>query len=350
MNLIFLILLAFACAVDYYEVLGVDRQASDRELKKAYRALSRQFHPDKNRGDDTAQQKFIEISEAYEVLSDPEQRKIFDRYGSEGLKNGGAHHQDPMEMFRSSFGNMFRTQQNSVRKGPNTLATLEVTLRDVYQQKTQECQIELNSICYECDGTGSSDGQRHKCDGCGGSGQQVLRQQVMPGVVQTFQTTCQQCGGKGTVIKNKCPVCQGTRVVPETRKFNVFLEAGKPRQYDYVLEGEGNQNPDWVPGDLIVRITQAAEDNMGFRRRGNDLFREEALSARQAALGGWTRELTRLDDTTLVIAKKAGERVHNEMIDKIPGEGLPLDDGHGDLYIRYRVIGTYEPGSEHSEL
>lgn len=354
------LLLTLALAVDYYAVLGVDRDATDRELKKAYRSLSRQFHPDKNRGDEGAQQKFIEVSEAYEILSDPEQRRVFDQYGSEGLKNGGGFggmHHDPMDLFRMSFGNMFQ-RTNAVRQGPSTVTTLPVTLKDIYQQKTQECQIELTGICDECDGSGSSDSQRPRCERCGGNGQQIIRRQLAPGMIQTIQTTCDACGGKGTVIKHKCGVCHGERVIPENRIFNVFLEPGKPRQYDYVLEGEGDQNPDWIPGNLIVRITEDPEGNLGYRRRGTDLFREEVLSARQAVEGGWSRKITRLDESsTLVLSRAAGDRVYNDMVERIPGEGLPVDaDSHGDLYIRYKVVGVYaishdsshEPG--HGEL
>lgn len=358
-------LISVTLAADYYKVLGVDRDASDRDLKKAYRSLSRQYHPDKNRGDETAEQKFIEVSEAYEILSDADQRKIYDRYGEEGLKQGGANgfggmHHDPLDLFKQFFGGgMFQNQQPGVRQGPNTATTLTVSLQNIYKGDKIEFEINMKGICDECDGSGSADGERKTCDKCGGNGQQIIRHQLAPGMFQQIQTTCDRCRGQGTLIEHPCTACEGNRVVQETRKYNVFLDAGCPRQHDYVIEGEGDQNPEWVPGDLIVRVIQSGDDNLGYRRRGSHLFREEPISAKQAAEGGWSRTIMRLDNSSsFVLSKKPGEIVHNDMVEKITGEGLPIphSDDSGDLFIRYKVVGLSQKtnsdssSSTHEEL
>lgn len=355
-------LLALICGVlaaDYYEILGVSRDATEKELKKAYRALSRQHHPDKNRGDETSAQKFIEISQAYEVLSDPEQRKIFDRYGEDGLKNGGqggfgGMHQDPMDLFQHFFagGGMGGFHQGGARQGHNTMTTLKASLQDMYVGKKVEFGVRMKGVCDECDGTGSADGHREKCSVCNGHGQRIIRHQLAPGMVQQMQTICDVCHGKGTTITKPCSVCHGERVVEEDRKYNIFLEPHAEQQWDYVLEGEGDQNPDWIPGHLVVRITQSEEDNMGYRRRGFDLFRDEVLSAREAHQGGWKRTLTHLDQSsTVVLSRKQGQTVYNNMVEKIVGEGMPKSDyEYGDLFIRYKVVGDAVKPDRHDEL
>lgn len=354
-----LALVASVLAADYYKVLGVDRDASDKELKKAYRSLSRQHHPDKNRGDEASAKKFIEISEAYEILSDPEKRQLFDKYGEAGLngqaQGGFGMHQDPMDLFQRFFGGAggFHQQQNSVRKGHSTMTVLHASLADMYNGEKVEMGLRMRGICEDCEGSGSADGHRDTCKVCQGRGQRILRHQIAPGMVQTMQTICDACGGKGTTISHPCPSCRGEGVVEEDRKYNIFLEPHQETQWDYVLEGEGDQSPDWVPGDLVVRITQSPDDNFGYRRRGFHLFREEVLSAKEAQAGGWKRVLSRLDQSTTVeIGRGKGERVYNNQVEKLTGEGMPRneDGDHGDLYITYKVVGDVVPRDEHDEL
>lgn len=350
-SVLLLCLVACALAADYYKVLQIERDASDKEIKKAYRALSRQYHPDKNRGNkEEAEQKFIEVAEAYEVLSDPEKRRVYDTHGEEGLKGGhfgGAHH-DPMDMFRQFFGAQFG--QQGQKRGHDTATVFPVSLRSVYTGDTVEFEIDMDSICDDCDGSGSADGARKPCGDCGGSGVRLVRHQLAPGVIQQMQTVCDKCQGKGSVVKKACATCHGKRVIAERRRYNIYLQPGAPREWDYVIEGEGDQSPDWTPGDLRVHIVEAPEDNMGYRRRGHDLFREEALGARDAAHGGWSRTLRRLDNkTTFEIGKKQGESVLDGYLEKVAGEGLPIPDTNrrGDLYVRYRVVGSARAPGKH---
>lgn len=349
--------LALALAADYYETLGVSRDASVQEIKKAYRALSRQYHPDKNKGDKTAEQKFIEIATAYEVLSDKDERAKYDRYGEEGLKGDAFRHQDPMDLFSHFFGFGRNSRHAGRRRGPDARAILPVSLVDTYKGRTVEFSVQLDSICFDCDGTGSADGKRSTCKDCGGTGMRIIERQLAPGMFQRLQTTCDACQGKGSTISHPCGTCHGQRVVPDDRKYNVIMDAGAAREWDYVLEGEGEQNPDWEAGNLVVHVVESSEHTMGYRRRGNHLFRDEILSARQAQKGDWERKITLLDEeTTIRIGRKSGERIVDGQWEIISGEGMPIpesDGEHGDLYIRYIVVsGPYSLNSEegHNEL
>lgn len=330
-------LITLAIAADYYEILGIDKSASERDIKKAYRQLSRQYHPDKNSGSEEAAQKFVEIGHAYEVLSDADQRAKYDRFGEAGL--GNQPQQDPFDIFSHLFGGNFHRNQGRPR-GPDARGAIQVTLQDNFKGSTIEFTAEMQGICDECDGTGSADGKTHTCDQCRGSGQIIRSQQLAFGMVQRIQSTCDKCGGRGQQIVNKCPVCQGQRVIREVRKYNIFLPEGAQREWDYVLEGEGEQSPDYDPGNLIIRLTEGPEGNFGYRRRGSDLFRSEVLSEAQAKNGGWKREVLRLDGvSTLKLGRASGESIINGQIDKISGEGMPKsEDEAGDLYITYVVI------------
>lgn len=343
-------------ATDYYSILGVPRDADERTIKKAYRALSRQYHPDKNRGNEEASQKFVEVANAYEVLSDPKSREKYDRFGEAGLK-GGRHH-DPMDIFAQFFGgNAFGGHHQGRRRGPDAQVVMPVSLADMYKGSTLELGVNMQSICDECNGSGSADGQRVTCKTCKGQGQVLLTHQLAPGMVQRIQMQCDKCGGQGSTIKSPCPQCKGTRVMRENRKYNVFLETSAEREWNYVLEGEGDQSPDWDPGDLIVHVVESPENNMGYRRRGHNLFRNEALSMKEALAGGWTRELLSLDGHShVVLSRKKGERVVNGEWEIVKGEGMPVsgvsESGHGDLYIRYVVVGTAQvpAGEAHRDL
>lgn len=341
--------LAVVVAGDLYEVLGVSKKATDREIKKAYRALSRQYHPDKNPGNEDAHNKFIEIGNAYEVLSDKEQRAKYDRYGEAGLK--GQHHQDPMDIFSHFFGGGFGGFNRGRPRGPDATTEMYVSLSDIYKGRVIEINVDLQGICDECDGSGSADGKTDTCPKCRGQGSILTEHQIAPGIVQRLQYPCDKCNGKGSVIAHPCKQCKGSRVMRERRPYNVFIDAGAPRSWNYVLEGEADQSPDWEAGNLIVHLTQSPQDHFGYRRRGVNLFRKEMLSSKQAQNGGWQREITRLDlDSTITLSRKKGVSVQNGEIEVIEDEGMPIQNGsgHGKLYIEYVVIPQHS--GSHDEL
>ncbi|KAH8820859.1 hypothetical protein F5884DRAFT_720257 [Xylogone sp. PMI_703] len=351
------------CAEDYYKLLGLDKNASDRDIKRAYRTLSKKYHPDKNPGDESAKQKFVEIADAYEALSDPESRKIYDQYGHEGLKQrrqgGGQQHHDPFDLFSRFFGGGGHFgHQPGQRRGPDMEVRIAVPLKDFYNGRTTEFQLEKQEICDECEGSGSADGKVETCKACNGHGIQLKKQQLAPGIFQQMQVHCDQCGGQGKIIKHKCPVCGGSKVVRKVSTHHLIIDKGAPKGHRINYENEADQSPDYVAGDLHVTLVEKEpsleEDNelkvdgTFFRRKGDNLYWKEVLSLKEAWLGGWTRNLTHLDGHVVHLGRKRGDTVQPNLVEKVAGEGMPKwhEDGDsvyhktefGDLLVEYVVV------------
>ncbi|KAM7207597.1 hypothetical protein V8F20_002075 [Naviculisporaceae sp. PSN 640] len=352
-----------AGAEDYYKVLGLDRQASDKQIKSAYRQLSKKYHPDKNPGDDTVKEKFVEVSEAYEALIDPESRKIYDQYGHEGLKQrqqgGGFQQHDPFDLFSRFFGGggHFGNQPGQ-RRGPNIEVKVGIALRDFYNGRTTEFQWDKQQICEECEGTGSADGVVDTCRTCGGHGVRIVKHQLAPGMFQQVQMQCDQCGGRGKVIKHKCPVCGGQRVVRKPTTVSLTVQRGMADGSKIAYENEADASPDYVAGDLIVTLVEKEPDleqdnpdhvdGVFFRRKGDDLYWKEIISLREAWMGDWTRNLTHLDGHIVRLGRKRGQVVQPGFVETVPNEGMPKwhEDGdsvyhtteYGNLYVEYVVV------------
>jgi DnaJ-related protein SCJ1 len=314
-------------------------------------------------GDDKAKDKFVEVSEAYEALSDPESRRIYDQYGHEGLKQrqqGGGGHHDPFDLFSRFFGGSghYGGGQPGQRRGQNIEVKVGIALRDFYNGRTTEFQWEKQQICDECDGTGSEDGKVETCASCHGHGVKIVKHQLAPGMFQQMQTQCDVCGGRGKTIKHKCPVCAGARVIRKPTTVSLTIERGAARDHRIVYENEADESPDYVAGDLIVTLTEKEPtleqdnpdrvDGVFFRRRGDDLFWKELLSLREAWMGDWTRNLTHLDGHVVRLGRPRGEVVQPGHVERVQGEGMPLwhEDGDsvyhktefGNLYVEYEVV------------
>ncbi|TVY55341.1 DnaJ-related protein spj1 [Lachnellula cervina] len=351
------------CTEDFYKLLGIDKQASERDIKRAYRTLSKKYHPDKNPSNETAKQKFVEVAEAYEALSDPESRKIYDQYGHEGLKQrsqgGGQQGHDPFDLFSRFFGGGGHFgHQPGQRRGPDMEVRVSVPLRDFYNGHQTEFQLEKQQICEECEGSGSSDGQVDQCQSCGGHGIKIQKHMLAPGIFQQMQVTCDVCGGQGKTIKHKCPVCEGSRVVRKISTFQLNVERGVPKGMQVKYENDADESPDYVAGDLLVTLSEKEpsleEDNEGkvdgtfFRRKGDDLFWKEVISLREAWMGGWTRNLTHLDGHIVALSRPRGVVIQPGAVERVQGEGMPKwhEDGDsvyhttefGDLLVEYTVI------------
>ncbi|KAF3914936.1 hypothetical protein ABW20_dc0108839 [Dactylellina cionopaga] len=348
-------LLAFA-APDFYKVLGVDKDASDRQLKKAYKQLSKKYHPDKNPGNDEAHQKFIELAEAYEALSNEDTRRVYDKYGYDGYKQhqqggnqGGGHH-DPFDVFSRFFGGGGHAGHgHGQRRGHNMEAKVGVPLKDFYNGNRIEFQVTKQQICEECEGSGSRDGEVEKCDQCAGRGVRIVKHMLAPGIFQQVQTVCDKCGGKGQKIVNPCHVCHGKKVVKKPVTHYLEVDRGVPDGMRVSFENEADESPDWVAGDLIIQIDEAAPvedqnvenlDGWWFRRRGQDLIHKEVLSLREALLGDWSRNLTHLDGHEVKLGRKKGQVIQPGHVEVVKGEGMPIwqEDGHGDLLVEYMVV------------
>ncbi|KAH3902395.1 Scj1p SCDLUD_002216 [Saccharomycodes ludwigii] len=328
--LFFSIPLTFADQIDYYEVLGISKTASDKDIKSAYRKLSKQYHPDKNSGDEEAHHKFIEIGEAYEILIDSEKRQLYDQYGSDALKNGGG----------PSNANPF----GRVRRGQDSAVDLDLTLKQYYNGDSLTVPLDLRDICDLCHGQG---GEREHCSTCQGRG--VITQIFQQGPFrQQIQTTCPSCHGQGSQLKKKCKKCQGEQVIVKNKSFNIEIPAGVPRDYKYVVRGKAERMPGTEPGDLYFLFHEKPQGNMGYRRRGDNLFRTEYVSLRESLKGNWSRSLAFFDedDNILTIGRETGVTIFEGEVEIINGKGMPKQDGgYGDLYIDYHVIIPNKPSS-----
>ncbi|EAQ85730.1 hypothetical protein CHGG_06983 [Chaetomium globosum CBS 148.51] len=358
---------AALCAEDYYKVLGLDKQASDRQIKSAYRQLSKKYHPDKNPNDSTAHDKFVLVAEAYEALSDAESRQIYDQYGYDALKQrkqqggGGGGGHDPFDLFSRFFGGGGHYgSQPGQRRGHNVEVKVPVALRDFYNGRTTEFQWNKQEICEECEGTGAADRVVHACTACAGRGVRTVRQQLAPGMVTQVQMQCDACGGRGKSIKHRCKACGGERVVRRPATVSLTVQRGMADGVRIAYENEADASPDYVAGDLIVQVVEKEPelegeesnpdrvDGVFFRRKEDDLFWREVLSLREALMGGWTRNVTHLDGHVVRLGRERGVVVQPNHVETVPGEGMPKwhEDGDsvyhktefGNLYVEYTVV------------
>ncbi|MCO5586130.1 hypothetical protein L7F22_040070 [Adiantum nelumboides] len=348
------LVLALLCGVaqaakDYYKIMGVDTGADDRTIKRAYRKLAQKLHPDKH--PDKAEE-FVELSEAYQVLSDKEARKIYNRFGEEGVKRhlaqkqasqGGADNpNDPMNVFRQFFGGGFQQQQQT-RKGSTKQFNLEVNLADMYKGRTVTISFDRHVLCPACDGSGAkSKSDIHHCETCNGQGVRIVRQQIMPGFVTNAQVTCDACGGQGRVIKHKCPKCEGAKVIVEQVELDVEILPGTHEGEELLYEAEADEGPDFDAGDVLVKV-QSKPQRGDFRRRDKHLYATIPISLADALLG-FEMNLTHLDGS-IVTLKRAAVTQPN-YVATLAGQGMPLHhsvqphDGttHGNLYVEYNVV------------
>lgn len=336
-------------ASDYYVTLGLKKsdKPSDRDIKKAYRALSKKHHPDRNPGDDTAKDKFVQIAEAYEILIDKKKRATYDQYGEEGLKReaGGGHaHHDPFDVFSQFFGGG-RGQQ--ARRGQNLESAIEIELEQIYTGAAFNIQVDKQIVCDECSGSGSDPNHDlHTCDACNGQGLRIVRHQIAPGMFQQMQMQCDRCNGQGRMITHKCKKCHGAKVVRAKESYTVEVQPGFPRDKQVIFEGEAEETPDVETGDLIISIREQASNARGWRRRRSDLYRTEVIGLSEALLGGFTREIRRLDDSVLVIRRPEGVATQPNAVEVIEGEGMPEWDeelghaasGRGKAFIEWVVV------------
>ncbi|MFZ5646670.1 MAG: molecular chaperone DnaJ [Bacillota bacterium] len=329
---------------DYYEVLGVSKQASAEEIKKAFRKLARQYHPDANPDKKGAEEKFKEAAEAYEVLSDPEKRANYDRFGHAGVNGQG------FGGFEGGFGGfgdfgglgdifeMFFGGSRT-RRGPERGADLRVDLEISFEEAAfgleKDIRVPRNEECGTCGGTGAAPGTRPQtCPACNGSGQIQYAQNTPFGrIVQS--RTCDRCRGAGKVIEKPCATCHGAGQVRKTRSIHVKVPAGVDSGTRLRVSGEGESGARGGPrGDLYVYIY--VKPHKFFRREGNDVIVEMPLSFAQAALGDEI-EVDTLDGKAKV---KIPEGTQGGSVFRLRGKGIPDLHGHGrgDQLVRVKVV------------
>lgn len=329
----------------YYEVLGVSKSASQDELKKAYRKSAIKNHPDKG-GDP---EKFKELGQAYEVLSDPEKREIYDQYGEDALKEGmgggggGGPFHNPFDIFEQFFstsgfggGSSSRRRQ---QQGEDVIHTMKVSLEDLYNGTTKKVSISRNILCPRCKGTGSKSGASSRCHGCQGSGIKITTRQIGLGMIQQMQHSCPECKGSGEVIsqKDKCPQCKASKVSLEKKVLEVNVEKGMKNGQKIVFEGQADEAPDTVTGDIVFVLQQ--KEHSRFTRKLDDLYVEHKLSLTEA-LCGFQFVLTHLDGRQLLIKSDPGEIIKPDQYKAINDEGMPHHQRSflkGRLYVHFNV-------------
>lgn len=329
---------------DYYEVLGLQRNAASGEIKKAYRKLAVQYHPDKNPGNKEAEEKFKEATEAYEVLIDDKKRSIYDQYGFEGVEGmGGASAGgfDPAnfrgfedifggdfsDMFESLFGGASRSHSSS-RRGSNLRYNLRISFSDaVYGVKT-EFGYSRNEMCADCKGSGAAAGSKRKtCPECRGAGR--VRQNTG---FFSIATGCRRCNGEGTIIEKPCSSCRGKGVVPKKKTVNLSIPAGVEDGQHFTLSDNGHYGNGGY-GDLFVFIS--VQPDKHFERNGRDLYCAIPVSMSQAALGA-SVTVTGLNGKKHSLSIPPGTQ--HESILRIKGEGVPAGRrSAGDLCIQVRL-------------
>jgi DnaJ-related protein SCJ1 len=321
---------------DFYAVLGVPRDAPPQKIKRSYRELSLKYHPDKNPGNSDASKKFMEVNEAYEVLSDEEKRRIYDQFGEEGLKKGNQPAQQNPFGFPFNFGFGGQQQRQEQRKGANIEIPLEVSLKDLYVGQELTVGHKKQVLCPKCRGTGAKDpNDVHTCSECKGTGTVVFTQQLGPGFMTQTQRTCDKCGGRGKVVKSTCPFCSGKKTTVDEDTFTLEVERGMPNGHSIVFEQEADEAPEIIPGDVIFKIITAPHPR--FERRGDDLHIRMNITLLEA-LVGFSKKLKHLDNHEVIIQKeeitKPGEII------KIEGEGMPQHNypSHtGNLYVEVSI-------------
>ena len=331
---------------DFYVLLGVSREASETEIKKAYRKLAMEYHPDRNPASD-AEARFKEITEAYEVLRDPQKRSAYDRYGKAGLGGGGFgfHHVDLSEalnIFMRDFGGMGgfesifggRRARTDERRGQDIRVTVRLTLSEVALGAKKTVKLKSPERCAACQGSGAKPGTKTTdCTTCGGSGEVRRAARSMFGQFISV-SACPTCGGEGVTVKDPCEVCRGEGRVRGERTVTVDVPAGVSSNNYLTLRGQGAAGLRNGPsGDLQVMLDIKEDER--FERQDNDLIYDLALSFSQAALGGEHEVPTPYGSESLRIPGGT----QPETVLRLRGRGLPIlgQDGKGDLLVRVHI-------------
>ena len=348
---------------DYYEVLGINKNADEATIKKAYRNLAMKYHPDRNPGNAGAVERMKEINEAYAVLSDTQKRRLYDTYGHAGLQ--GYTQED---IFRGvDFSSLFRefglgsifgfgdslfdsffgggtTTRRGPRKGADLRFDISVTLEEVASGIEKVVELPRTEPCPVCSGTGAEANGLSQCPSCGGTGQIVSERRSGYSVFRQI-STCGKCGGRGKVVKQRCKECNGKGVIEKKQEITVKIPAGADTGYSIRVEGEGEKG-EGLPGDLYVVLN--VEKHPVFERYDDDIYLQQEIAFTTAVLGGEIKVPALAGELKLDIP----EGTQTGAVFRIEGEGIPHLDrrGKGDEYVVVKVVTPTNLSRKEKEL
>jgi len=336
---------------DYYEILGITKEASADEIKKAYRRKAMEYHPDRNPGDKEAEAKFKEAAEAYEVLSNPDKKRIYDQYGHSGLENNGfggggfsMNIEDIFSQFSDIFGGSFfggfgsgeRAGNSRASRGSDIRIRLKLTLEDIVNGiKEKKIKIKKDVACEKCKGTGAKDGHLRTCNTCGGRGMVTQVTSTFFGQMQRT-TTCPTCNGEGRIPAEACPHCYGRGIIQGEEVISVDIPAGVTEDMQLTMKGRGNAAPrGGVSGNLLITFEELPHDT--FKRSDNDLVYNLLITIPEAILGT-NKEIKLLDSSTIKVPIEPG--IQPGKILRIRNKGIPnhRNSTKGDLLVIVNVF------------
>ena len=336
---------------DYYEILGLAKNASEEDIKKAYRKLAIKYHPDKNPDDKGAEDKFKVAAEAYEVLSNSEKRQRYNQFGHAGVGGasgggfggGGMNMDDIFSQFGDIFGGAFggfggggRSTGRRVTRGTNLRVKVKLTLSDIANGVEKKIKVNKHVSCKTCSGSGAKNGQYETCRSCNGTGAITRVQQTILGAMQT-QSTCGTCNGEGRIVKDKCNTCHGDGIVREEEVISINIPAGVAEGMQLSMQGKGNAAPrGGINGDLLIVIEE--EEHPHLKREGNHLIYYLNIGFPDAAIGT-TVEIPTIDAKAKI---KIDAGTQSGKVLRLKGKGLPDVNsyGRGDLLVE---ISIYTP-------
>ncbi len=323
-------------ADDYYKTLGVSKDASAEEIRKAYRKLALRYHPDKNPGNASAEKKFKEVSEAFEVLSDPAKRKAYDERGTAGVRDMGFQGFENTEEIFSHFGDLFgdifgprmRRGRPAPRRGNDLRFTMTVPFAEAALGSTREVLVPVRTACPDCGGTGEQGGSAQPCPECGGTGQSTRQGRNLGGFF-SFSSACPRCGGTGRQVGKPCPTCGGRGVTPHESRISVKIPPGIRDGAVLRIGGQGEAGPGGGPrGDLLIEVR--VEPDPGFERDGLDIKSSVKVPLATALLGGKVRVRTLRKGVELAVPPGTS----SDSWLRLRGQGIQTSKGTGDHLVR----------------